>query len=201
MQQGMPLGDWYRDFCDGPAAQYMDAFFEWENPSTRTRLASERMTEAEAEFLPALRELYHVMVSHPDVLNDDLAACGFPKRRAGKYKPSPVAKDPPGFAITPLTSHRLRIDFFYITGTGKPRKGKLRGQYGAEIRWDYVASPGSDPDPDPDSLLCSEIATASPFVLAFPPDNRGQLVRIALRWENRRGQKGPWSPPAECPIP
>jgi hypothetical protein len=35
--------------------------------------------------------------------------------------------------------------------------------------------------------------TRTPYTFPFEYDQRGQTVYFALRWENTRGEKGPWS--------
>jgi hypothetical protein len=52
-----------------------------------------------------------------------------------------------------------------------------------------------------DELTHSNVDTNSPFTLSFENDQRGKTVYFALRWENTRGEKGPWSGIASAIIP
>jgi hypothetical protein len=40
----------------------------------------------------------------------------------------------------------------------------------------------------------SEFDTHTPFEIQFEPSDFGRTVSYAMRWENTRGEKGPWSP-------
>ncbi|MDR1335925.1 MAG: hypothetical protein LBK22_04930, partial [Tannerella sp.] len=45
----------------------------------------------------------------------------------------------------------------------------------------------------PEMFTHSLFDTASPAKIHFPPEAIGQTLYIAFRWENTRGEKGPWS--------
>jgi hypothetical protein len=71
---------------------------------------------------------------------------------------------------------------------GKSR-AKPRNVHGAEIRWAILdAAPLSV-----DELIHSEFSTRSHHTITFDESLRGKTIRFCLRWENNRGQKGPWS--------
>jgi hypothetical protein len=197
MAETTPFGIWYLKFLEGPAARYKVRFLEWENEATRTQIIIEKMAEAEEEFVPAFRELYHLMVANPLATDADLTACGFPKRRSGGNTPAPVATEIPGFTIIPLTGNRIRIDFYPIGAGEKDHKGKPKGQHGVEIKWGFSDVPVLDPT----ELDHSEIDTSSPYTFTFSANDRGKTIYLALRWENTRGLKGPWSPVESAVIP
>jgi hypothetical protein len=44
-----------------------------------------------------------------------------------------------------------------------------------------------------EDLIHSAFDTRSPFTLSFDENQRGKTVYFCLRWENTRGEKGPWS--------
>jgi hypothetical protein len=51
-------------------------------------------------------------------------------------------------------------------------------------------------DPAParwEDFVHSAFDTHTPLTLSFENDQRGQTLYFALRWENTRGEKGPWS--------
>ncbi|MDR1344997.1 MAG: hypothetical protein LBJ39_06550, partial [Tannerellaceae bacterium] len=77
------------------------------------------------------------------------------------------------------------------------RRGKPYGQHGVEIKWGLSDKPVTNPDDLPYSLF----DTASPYTLSFNPDDYGKTVYIALRWENNRGEKGPWSAVQRVNVP
>jgi hypothetical protein len=46
---------------------------------------------------------------------------------------------------------------------------------------------------DWEELIHSTFSTRSPFRLSFKGTDRGKVLYFALRWDNTRGEKGPWS--------
>jgi hypothetical protein len=51
------------------------------------------------------------------------------------------------------------------------------------------------------ALTHSVFDTRTPLRLAFDGAERGRRLFYAMRWENTRGDKGPWSEIAETVIP
>jgi hypothetical protein len=188
MESTTPLGKWYiQEFSPKGYNPYVTAYAAWVNPATRTPLAVVAMNEAEKMFTSYYRKLYNLMNGNVQVTDVDLEAMGFPKRRTGKRSPSPVATNAPEFGITPLAGFRLHIDYYPAGAAHK--KGKPRGQHGVEIRWMFSEVPVSEPE----SLLNSVFDTASPATLTFSGNDQGRTLYLAMRWENTRGEKGPWS--------
>ena len=188
MGDSTPLGIWYKQkFSAEWYDPYVTAYAAWINPETRTPIAIAAMKAAEDVFIPYYRELYRLVKANPLVTNVDLEAMGFPPRSADVPTPSPVATEAPEFGITPLGDHRLHIDYYPAGSTRK--KGKPKGQHGVEIRWVFSETPVEDTE----ELLNSVFDTASPALLAFHGRDGGRTVYLAMRWENTRGEKGPWS--------
>jgi hypothetical protein len=50
-------------------------------------------------------------------------------------------------------------------------------------------------------LARAAFSTRSPYKLSFTGDERGSRVYICLRWENTRGEKGPWSAISSAVVP
>jgi hypothetical protein len=69
--------------------------------------------------------------------------------------------------------------------------------HGAEIGWGVL----DEPPVNWSQLVHSSFDTASPFRLSFEGDQRGRRLYFALRWENTRGAKGPWSEIMDAVIP
>jgi hypothetical protein len=188
MKSDTLLGKWYeQEFSSKGYNPYVTAYASWVNPATRTQSDVIRMKAVEKVFIPYYKELYALMKGNPLVTDLDLVNMGFPARRAGGYTPSPIAAEAPEFGITPLTDHRLHIDY-YPAGSVR-KKGKPDGQHGVEIQWVFSETPIEDVD----SLQNSVFDTASPAVLAFHGKDHGRSIYLAMRWENTRGEKGPWS--------
>ncbi|MDR1273488.1 MAG: hypothetical protein LBK12_02965, partial [Odoribacteraceae bacterium] len=66
-----------------------------------------------------------------------------------------------------------------------------------EIRWAISETPVVNVD----DLTHSAFDTRTPFNLEFRGEERGKAVYFCLRWENTRGEKGPWSEIQSAIIP
>jgi hypothetical protein len=183
-----PAGAWYQEtFIKEAYEPFVAAFRDWANPTTRTPLIITQMQEAEKKFIPVYRELYKVIRGNPVVTGVDLEEMGFPYPAGGKRTPAPVAATVPAFQIDFLDGHRVRIR--YYPADSPRRRGKPRGQYGAEIRWVFSENVIRDPS----DMTRSVFQTASPCILTFDGDEPPIPLYVALRWVNTRGQHGPWS--------
>jgi hypothetical protein len=77
------------------------------------------------------------------------------------------------------------------------RRAKPYGIHGVEIRWAILDAP---PVTTAD-LIHSEFSTRTPHTFICEENQRGKTVWFCLRWENSRGQKGPWSELYSAIIP
>jgi hypothetical protein len=82
-------------------------------------------------------------------------------------------------------------------GESATSKAKLKDQHGVEI-----ASVIADSKPlEIDDLNRSSFDTHTPMILSFKESERGKTLWYAARWENTRGEKGPWSEIFSVVIP
>jgi hypothetical protein len=195
MDKSTRLGDWFLLIFMPKYTKYHGSFVIWYDPATRTQAAAVQLNDDEKEFLPAFRELCNLLRALPTVTNADLDSMGLPKKSSHEHHPAPIADKAPAFDVIPLESHRLRITF-YPEGS-ETRRGKPHGQHGAEIKWAFTDAPKVEPD----DLVISLFDTDSPYTLDFHVADAGKRVGIALRWENSRGLKGPWSDVAFAFVP
>ena len=88
---------------------------------------------------------------------------------------------------------------------------KAPGGFRVEIRFQDEAAPsshaipygyngcvlhftwGADKNAAYEALTQTRLMTRSPYVLALPPEAEGKFLSLALRWQNERGELGPWS--------
>jgi hypothetical protein len=191
-----PYGEWFSKVFMPNFLTYSAVFEAWLNPAERTPLKMDALADAEKEFVPLYRQLYSGMLKgNPLVTNVDLDAMDLPKRSEGGRTSSPVSNTYPGFSIDSGTIRRLIISYF--DKKSRKRKSKPEGQHGVEIRWAILLAPPADID----ELRNSSFDTRSPFVLDFEESERGETVYVCLRWENTRGEKGPWSGIQSAIIP
>jgi hypothetical protein len=196
MGQDTPLGKWYDDeFTPQGYIPFTEAYADWVDLARRTPVAIARIRSVEKTSDPLFRQLYRALRNNPRVTNADLEAMGLPLHLPRHYRPAPVADTVPQFGIVPLTGCRIQINY-YPQGTSRKR-GKPKGQHGAEIRWAFSEEPVNDAE----QLTNSVFSTASPAILAFTGHDSGRVLYVALRWENTRGEKGPWSNIASIFVP
>jgi hypothetical protein len=191
-----PYGEWYSNVFLPKYLEYTDIFGAWVNPKDRTPLKMDALVKVEKEFIPIYRQLYTGMLKgNPLVTDIDLDAMGLPKRGDGGQTPSPVSDSYPDFDVDSSTIRRLIIDY-YDKGQ-KKNSAKPAGQHGAEIRWAILKEPPTDIS----ELRNSSFDTHTPHVLDFLESERGETVYLCLRWENTRGEKGPWGEIQSAIIP
>jgi hypothetical protein len=166
-----------------------------EDPATRTSVVVQNKIDArkvlEKETRGAIKEF---LTNNHAVTNGDRDAMGLPIPKTTRT-PAEVAKTYPDFDIDSSVIRWLTIHFF---DQGKQKsKAKPPGQHGAEIGWVISETPIVNTD----ELAHSAFDTRTPFSLEFRGDERGKTVYFALRWENTRGEKGPWSEIQSAIIP
>jgi hypothetical protein len=187
MDKTTRLGDWFLLKFMPEYENYKASYAIWRDPATQTPGASVQLKEDEDRFIPFFRTLCALLKALPLVSNADLENMHLPKRPDHEYHPAPVADAPPAFDVHPMDGHRMRI-YFYPEGS-ETKKGKPAGQHGMEIVWGFTENLSIEPEDLPHSTF----DTNSPHTLTFQVKDAGKRIGIAGRWENNRGDKGPWS--------
>jgi hypothetical protein len=189
-----PYGTWYDTHYVPLQTAYLAAYQTWDNPATSTPVAFDNLKDAEKAFFPAYREFYGMMRASVLVTNASLEAMGYPPRSSGGHSHHPVDRYFIDLILKPLGNLVISVAFvnrdtgssvipYYLTG--------------AVIY--YVIS--DTPVVNQNALPYSRLATRSPLELTFSPEDRGKTVYLAARWQNRRGELGPWSEIVMAVIP
>ncbi|MDR1198908.1 MAG: hypothetical protein LBK94_07870 [Prevotellaceae bacterium] len=166
-----------------------------DEPATRTKPSIQAKNTARVVFENALRQAIGEYLTRNHMLSDsDRDELGLPIRKTS-HTPAPVATTYPDFDVDSSVIRRLTIHFYDHGSAGS--KAKPAGQHGAEIRWVILDTPPASLK----DLINSSIDTHTPFTLEFDENERGRTVYFALRWENTRGEKGPWSEIMSAIIP
>jgi hypothetical protein len=188
---------WFEDVFKPPFAAFGHVLADWRDPSTRTKALSAALMDARRNFVTVYRELYRGWLkNNPLVTDEDLVLMGLPKRNAGGRKPPPVPETWPVAIANTATTRRVVVA--YRDSSLPHRKAKPAGVHGAEIRWMVADAPQSVRLED---LVYVTFDTRTPFILDFHEEERGKRLYFALRWENSRGVKGPFSPIQNANIP
>jgi hypothetical protein len=189
-----PYGMWYDSDYAPLQTAYLSAYQTWDTPVTSTSMALDNLKDAEKAFFPAYREFYGMVKSSALVSDASLEAMDFPPRPAGSHTPHPVDKYFIDLIVKPLGNLVLSLAFV------NRDSGKSVIPYfltGAVIY--YLIS--DMPVLDQNELSHSRLASRSPFELILTPADRGKTIYLAARWQNRRGELGPWSEIVAVVIP
>jgi hypothetical protein len=164
-------------------------------PATRTKVTVANKNAARRLLEKTIRQDVKEFLNFNRVVTDgDREALGLPVHKTTRTA-APVAERHPDFDVDTGEIRRLKVHFF--DQDKNHTKAKPEGQHGAEIRWAVCDTPPETID----ELVHSAFDTRTPFALDFDENQRGRKVYFALRWENTRGLKGPWSPVTVSVIP
>jgi hypothetical protein len=169
------------------------AFALAEDPSTRTKGAVKEKQEARNAYEVGLRKLIRTYLMYSPVLTDqDREDMGLPVHKTTRTR-APVASNAPFVAAAGHGPRVVRVDF----GESPTSAAKPAGQHCVEL-----ASVIAETRPtEIDDLIRSVVNTRTPLLLTFKESERGKMLWFAARWENTRGEKGPWSEIQSAIIP
>lgn len=83
----------------------------------------------------------------------------------------------------------FRIEIRFHDEETPARKALPYGCNGCLLNYVY----GDEPVTDYDALIKTELMTRSPYPLNLNPDSGHKYLSCATRWQNNRGELGPWS--------
>jgi hypothetical protein len=189
-----PQGIWYDSVYVPKLTVYDAAYRRWANPATATRMALDDFKDSERAFVPLYRRLYGMMKASALVSNSDLEEMGFQPRNSGKRSPHPVDRMFISLRVAPLGSHVLNVAF-----ENRDTGSSVIPYYlvGAVI----FGAVSDTPVASQERLVRMKLATRSPGMLVFNSSQRGRTLYLAARWQNRRGELGPWSEIMSAIIP
>jgi hypothetical protein len=157
-----------------------------ENPATHTPVAVQAKNDARKIYEAELRTLIRSNVTYNQIVTDaNRTAMRLPIHSTG-HTPAPTPTTYPELEIDSSVIRRLIVHY---KDNGKESKAKPAGVHGVEIRWAILSAPPARVN----ELVNSAFDTHTPYTLEFDENDRGKAVYLCLRWENTRGEKGPWS--------
>jgi hypothetical protein len=130
---------------------------------------------------------------NPAVSDTDKENMGLPLHD-GTRTPTPPPSTIPEAEIDSSIIRQLTIHF---KDNGSEKRGKPHGVHGVEIVWDMTETAPATMD----QFKNSAFDTASPYTFTFDESQRGKKIFLCLRWENAKGEKGPWSEIYNAIIP
>ena len=189
-----PNGAWFDTVYEPKLTVYDTMYRIWNNPVTSTLVALDDLKDAENNFFPVYRQFYGIVKALPYVTDGLLEAMGFPPRPSGNYSHHSVDRTFIDLIIKPLGNLMLSAAFINRDTGSSAIPYYLTG---AVIYYTVSDTPVTDQA----ELSLSRLATRSPVNLIFESTQRGKTVYIAARWQNRRGELGPWSEIVSAIIP
>jgi hypothetical protein len=156
------------------------------SPATRTKAAIQAKNDARETVKSTMRTFLKAYVTYNRAVTDpDRDNMNLPIHKTGRT-PAPVIHTPPTAEITLPSQAVVEIEFRDSESTGK---AKPAGAHGVEIAWAVLDTPPASWS----ELIHSSFDTHTPYRFAFDAVDSGKTLYFALRWENTRGEKGPWS--------
>ena len=169
-------------------AAYLPVYDAWKDPAQRTHVKQVALEKAEEKLRAVTRKLYMNCIKNSlSVTETDLAAMSLPVP-SGERHHSPVARRAPGFRFEQLDGHRVEVDFFDIESENK--RGKPAGQHGIEFKLIVLKEKREVTIAEMNE---SVFDTNPPYIFEGTDGQQGDYLMICGRWENTRGEKGPWS--------
>lgn len=174
-------GTWTTDYAANTAAQ------------AAAEAARQAKDAARDAYVGVIRPLVQVLQASPDVDDTERAALGItvPDRI-----PTPAVVPATRPVVKVDTSQRLRHEISFADATTPTRTAKPAGVRGAQI-WVKIGDP---PPVDPSELTYLATDTRTPYLATFTGADGGKTAHYMLRWENTRGEPGPWSETASATI-
>ncbi|MDR1331737.1 MAG: hypothetical protein LBK07_06495 [Tannerella sp.] len=176
---------WFTGTLEPVKEEWVKAWADYQDPMQRTRLITFTKKEKRRVYEKLLRMLVRMLGSSPTVTDDDRRAMGIVIRDTVR---TPV-KLPKSYPVFTVDTSIIRCLIIFFRDMGSMLKAKPHGVHGVEICWAILDRPPVSVD----ELIHSAFDTRAPFRLMFDESERGRTVYICLRWENTRGEKGPWS--------
>jgi hypothetical protein len=163
-----------------------------QNPALRTKTITDSKNALRKQIETGLRTVYDdipksiLSQTDRDTLNLSLPSTS--------GTPNPVPTSRPVGSVD--TSQRLQHTISFVDSDTPTSRAKPDGVRGCQI-WIKIGSPVSDSS----ELTFVATDTKSPYVMHFEGADATKNAYYWLRWENTRGEVGPWSDVVMATIP
>ncbi|MCZ8332437.1 MAG: hypothetical protein O9282_14095 [Flavobacterium sp.] len=171
-----------QDLISSKLEAWNEIFPQSQNSNTKTKTIIQIKDEAKEELMTALRAVYADIPASIWTI-EDRNTLNMPERSTSKT-PVPVPTTVPIGQVN--TSRRLEHTISFTNEDGS--SAKPFGVHGCQI-WYKIGTPAVDPS----ELSFMFTDTSSPHIHQFNGEHVGKNVYYWLRWENTRGETGPWS--------
>jgi hypothetical protein len=162
-------------------------------PDSRTKSAIQAKNDAKRVFIDIARQFlkeyitYNSNVTNKD--RDDLNVTIHKEYRSKSNAPT----DPITIDLETKSVHRVRVGYHHVNSRSTSKPQFVTGV--------FIVYAISNSMPTVAELSNSVLATRSPQILQFNEEDAGKTVYVAGCWQNRKGQRGPWSSIEKVIIP
>ena len=174
-------------------AAYEAAFATAQDPN-RGKVDIYNKNDTRDTLKSSIRVFVRAYLAHnPAVSDADKERMGLPlydKSRSSVPAPATIPE-------LELDSSIIRHISVHFRDAGSEKRGKPAHVHGIELRWAVRDNPPSSVE----DLAKSAYDTASPYTFKFDEPERGKTLYICPRWENNKGDAGPWGEIVKAIIP
>ena len=161
---------------------WMDIYPKSQDEGTRTKSVIEDKDVAKVNMIQHLRIIYGD-IPQSVLTSLDRNTLHIDIKNSARTPVAPPSTRPVGQVNT---SNRLEHTIIFTDEDGSHARPK--GARGCQIWYKE-----GEPITNYDELSFMATDTKSPYIHRFPVDKAGKTVHYWLRWENTRGEVGPWS--------
>ena len=146
-------------------------------------------TEYEAELRSVTRLVSASKVTDADRITIGLRATTTIRTHIGAPTTRPI--------LRPEATGHSRLTLFFTDEATPTKRAKPHGVHGCAI-YSFVG----DPSPaDPSTWTHLALDTRTPYLDEHDPADAGKVVHYIGRWENAKGEHGPWSDAVATKVP
>ena len=145
-------------------------------------------------YVKAIRGLVKMLEANPSFTPAQRAAMGLPAHSAVRTVIGAPVTRPVG-RIEPSSPHTLVLHF--VDETTPTRRAKPDGVQGCQV-WLFV---GDAAPADPSAYRFLALDTRSPYKDEHPAADAGKTAFYLLRWQNDKGETGPWGAIVSAKVP
>lgn len=171
-----------------------DGYADDQTKAAAAKAATAVKQQVKTGLITLLRPAIQTIQSNPAVTNEVRQLLGLPIPDPTRTR-APVPTTRPVVSVEVL-EHLQHVIHWRDEATPKS-KAKPAGVRGAEI-WAWI---GPNPPADPAGFKWVALDSATPYLLVYEAADAGKTAYLALRWENTRGETGPWSDVVSATIP
>ena len=171
-----------------------DAFADLVAKKAAALAATAAKTDAKNTLTELVRTAIQIIQNNPAVSDEERPLMGLPiPDRTHTRVPVPTTKP----VVQIETREHLQHVLHWRDEATPTSKAKPKGVRGAQVRVHI----GPNPPADLEQFTWVALDSKTPYLQAYDAADAGKPAYVALRWENTRGETGPWSDVVSTTVP